>query len=441
MKQLLLTAAASAAIGAGLVYTATNKISTPPLFSAHAATDDSYVNLDIFAETYEMVRSRYVEEVASKSLVEDAVNGMLGRLDPHSSYLPPEAFDEMQEQTEGKFGGLGIQVTMDENGLVKVIAPIDDTPAAKAGVQAGDLVSHIDDEAVFGLTLSEAVERMRGEVGTDIKLTILRADEDEPFDITLTRAVITVFPVRARVEGDIGILRVTTFNKQTSRDLESKLADVVTEIGADKVKGYILDLRNNPGGLLRQAIEVSDAFLEEGEIVSTRGRDQSAGERFNATSGDITGGAPIVVLINGGSASASEIVAGALQDRRRAIVVGTQSFGKGSVQTLMPLSNGGAVRLTTARYYTPSGRSIQALGIDPDIVVEQLKVETPNQNRPNRSEGDLRGHLEVEAEQEAQDKAANATEARSQLRQDDYQLSYALDLLQGVSVFDQLSAE
>ena len=408
---------------------------------------DGLQSLTLFGDIFERVRAQYVEEVDEKELVETAINGMLASLDPHSSYLPPQSFEEMQEQTKGEFGGLGIEVTM-ENGLVKVVAPIDDTPAARAGLQANDYVTELDGEAVLGLTLSEAVEKMRGAVDTDITLTILREGVEEPFQVTITRAVITIYPVRARAEGDIAYLRVTTFNEQTSGNLEEKIADLKAQIGGDGPRGYVIDLRNNPGGLLNQAIAVTDAFLEKGEIVSTRGRDPRDAERYNATAGDLSGGKPIVVLINGGSASASEIVAGALQDHRRAVIVGTTSFGKGSVQTIMPLSNRGAIRLTTQRYYTPSGRSIQALGVEPDILIEraqpdeeQAANEEDAADQRRRSEQSLRNSLGRELtdeERRQRDETHAANEAQQKLREEDNQLAYALDLLRGVTAFDAL---
>ncbi|MBX2856292.1 MAG: S41 family peptidase [Rhodobacteraceae bacterium] len=430
-------------IGAACGAVATSALS--PFGLAIAQDDAEYRSLELFGDIFERVRSAYVEEVNEEELIENAINGMLASLDPHSSYLAPKNYQEMQEQTKGEFGGLGIEVTM-ENGFVKVVAPIDDTPAARAGLKNDDFITHLDGEAVLGLTLSEAVDKMRGKIGTDIILTISREGADEPFDVTITRDKIVINPVRSRVEGDIGYLRVTTFNQQTTENLETEIDRLNEEIGEDKLRGFVLDLRNNPGGLLTQAIGVSDAFLDKGEIVSTRGRDSRNAERHSATTGDLTKGLPIVVLINGGSASASEIVAGALQDHRRGIVVGTKSFGKGSVQTIMPLANrAGAIRLTTSRYYTPSGRSIQALGIEPDVVVEQLEVEAPETSDRQRSESSLRGALsndtsgdeaqtEEEVEKETQD-------ARRKLREEDYQLSYALDLLSGLSAFDRLRAE
>ncbi|PJA59231.1 MAG: peptidase S41 [Rhodobacterales bacterium CG_4_9_14_3_um_filter_71_31] len=413
-----------------------------PLAAQQSARKSTYEQLDLFGDVFERVRGAYVEEVDEAKLIESAINGMLASLDPHSSYLAPKGFEDMRVQTKGEFGGLGIEVTMEE-GLVKVVAPMDDTPAALAGVMAGDLITHIDDEPVMGLTLGEAVERMRGLVGTDIKLTVARRDAEGPLDLTLTRAVIKIKAVRARAEGDVAVLRVTTFNEQTFDNLKAGIDEVQAELGgADKVKGYVIDLRNNPGGLLNQAIAVSDAFLDKGEIVSTRGRDPRDSERHNARAGDLAGGKPIVVLINEGSASASEIVAGALQDHRRAIVVGAKSFGKGSVQTIMPLSGEGALRLTTARYYTPSGRSIQALGIEPDILVEQRTIgeQEAATVRPGRSEADLRGSLEnvLTDEEREQWQAERARhEATAKLRTEDLQLAYALDLLTGLSVYSQ----
>ena len=391
---------------------------------------DVYDKLKLFAEVFSRVRADYVEQVDDEVLIEAAIRGMLTHLDPHSSYLSAKNFQEMQVETKGEFGGLGIEVTM-ENGVVKVVAPIDDTPASRAGVEAGDYITHLDGEPVLGLTLSEAVERMRGPINTELKVTIRRGEQD-PFDLTLVRDRITVSSVRSRSEeGGIGYIRITRFNEQTTPGLELAIDKLKAEMG-DELIGFVVDLRNNPGGLLREAINVSDAFLERGEIVSTRGRETDDATRENATSGDLTGGLPLVVLINGGSASASEIVAGALQDHRRAIVMGTPSFGKGSVQTVMPLPGNGAMRLTTARYYTPSGRSIQARGIDPDIIVEQARLEDVAQ-LPNRNEASLRGHLE----NDNGDDEGEAPEAET--RQDqaftDYQLARAVDLLRGLSLF------
>ena len=393
---------------------------------------DVYDKLKLFAEVFSRVRADYVEQVDDEVLIEAAIRGMLTHLDPHSSYLSAKNFQEMQVETKGEFGGLGIEVTM-ENGVVKVVAPIDDTPASRAGVEAGDYITHLDGEPVLGLTLSEAVERMRGPISTELKVTIRRG-EQEPFDLTLVRDRITVSSVRSRSEeGGIGYIRITRFNEQTTPGLELAIDKLKAEMG-DELIGFVIDLRNNPGGLLREAINVSDAFLERGEIVSTRGRETDDATRENATTGDLTGGLPLVVLINGGSASASEIVAGALQDHRRAIVMGTPSFGKGSVQTVMPLPGNGAMRLTTARYYTPSGRSIQARGIDPDIIVEQATLEDVAQ-LPNRNEASLRGHLENDNGNESGEEGTPEAEAREDQARTDYQLARAVDLLRGLSLF------
>lgn len=374
----------------GLMALATGVLLLAPfaLFGEEGASD-TYRQLNLFGEVFERVRADYVEEISDGKLIEAAINGMLTSLDPHSSYLNPENFKDMQVTTKGEFGGLGIEVTM-ENGLIRVVSPIDDTPAAKAGIRPGDVITHLDGDPVLGMTLQEAVDKMRGPVDTQIKITIARQGV-EPFDLSLTRAVIKIQSVRSKVDNDVGYIRITSFNEQTETGLESAISEIKSKEG-DKLKGYVLDLRNNPGGLLDQAVAVSDAFLDKGEIVSTRGRKPEVGQRFNAKSGDLTNNAPLVVLINGGSASASEIVAGALQDHHRAIVMGTTSFGKGSVQTIIPLSNHGAMRLTTARYYTPSGRSIQGKGIEPDIEVQQSKVE-PIEQPQRRHEADLKGAL------------------------------------------------
>ncbi len=356
-----------AAAGAALTLLATQPRLMPIGFgsSAKAAAADTYRQLNLFGDVFERVRADYVEKPDDSKLIESAINGMLAGLDPHSSYMEPKSFRDMQVQTRGEFGGLGIEVTM-EDGLIKVVAPIDDTPAAKAGVMANDIITHLDDEPVQGLTLNQAVEKMRGPVNTKIKLTIMRKGQDKPIEVSITRDVIRVRAVRSRPEDDVGYIRVTQFNEQTTENLKKAITDLQTQIPADKLKGFVIDLRNNPGGLLDQAISVSDAFLEKGEIVSTRGRNAEETQRFNARAGDLTKGKPVIVLINGGSASASEIVAGALQDHKRATVIGTRSFGKGSVQTIIPLGAGnGALRLTTARYFTPSGKSIQAKGITP----------------------------------------------------------------------------
>jgi len=387
----------------------------------------TFRSLKLFGDVFERVRAEYVEDVGDDELIEAAISGMLTSLDPHSSYLDEDRYRDMQVQTRGEFGGLGIEVTM-ENGLVKVVSPIDETPAFRAGIEAGDLISQIDGEAVMGLSLSEAVELMRGAPNTDIALTILREGAEEPMEIELTRAVIKISPVRSRVERDVGYLRVTTFNEQTEDALTDAVDTIQAEVG-DDLLGVVLDLRNNPGGLLDQAVEVSDLFLDRGEVVSTRGRTAEEVQRFNARSGDALDGLPMVVLINGGSASASEIVAGALQDHRRAIVMGTQSFGKGSVQTIMPVSGAGAIRLTTARYYTPAGTSIQATGIVPDIEVKQATLDVEEAEQQRRRESSLRGSLDNDQNQDGGD------EERADLAERDYQLARAVDLLRGVSLF------
>tara|TARA_R110000787_G_scaffold38548_1_gene97015 strand:+ start:1713 stop:3062 length:1350 start_codon:yes stop_codon:yes gene_type:complete len=438
MKKFLMAAAGGTV--AGII--ATTQIAAPLLAQETAKTNNVYEQLDLFGDIFERIRAQYVEEVDSSALIEAAIDGMLTSLDPHSSYLSPKDAAKMREQTRGEFGGLGIEVTQ-EDGFVKVVSPIDGTPADEAGIEAGDFITHVDGESLLGLVLDEAVELMRGPVGSDIVITVVREGEAEPFDVTITRDTIELTVVRSRTEGDSVVLRLSTFNDQTYPKLEEQLAEkVATAGGMDKINGFVIDLRNNPGGLLTQAIKVSDAFLDEGEIVSTRGREASDGDRFNAKPGDLAEGKPIVVLINGGSASASEIVAGALQDHRRAIVIGTKSFGKGSVQTVMPLRSEGAMRLTTARYYTPSGRSIQALGVSPDIIVAQPPRATEEEEEEtsalrSRSEADLRGSLnndslsedeikQIEADREKAEKAA-------ELRVEDYQLAYAIDILKGLS--------
>ena len=397
---------------------------------------DTYRLLNLFGDVFERVRADYVEEADDQELIEAAITGMLTSLDPHSSYLNAKSFREMQVQTRGEFGGLGIEVTM-ESGLVKVVSPIDDTPAFRAGIEPGDLVSHLDGEPVLGLTLAEAVEKMRGRVGTDIRLTIRRAGRP-PFDVTITRAIIKIRSVRSRLEGKIGYLRVTSFNEQAEKGVKKVMAKFQEEVG-DELQGIVLDLRNNPGGLLDQAVAVADAFLDKGEIVSTRSRRAEDTQRFNARPGDLAEGVPMVVLINGGSASASEIVAGALQDHHRALVLGTKSFGKGSVQTIIPLSGHGAMRLTTARYFTPSGRSIQAVGIEPDIVVEQARIEKVEQPA-RRREADLRGALDngnAPADKSGGADAGDAGKEAKKPAQEDYQLGRALDLLRGLSLFSE----
>ena len=402
---------------------------------AQSDGSDTYRQLQLFGDVFERVRSDYVEEVTDETLIEKAINGMLTSLDPHSAYLNAKSYRDMQVQTKGEFGGLGIEVTM-ENGVVKVVSPIDDTPAYRAGVKAGDFITRIDGQQVLGLTLAEAVEKMRGPVDTDIALTISRPGEERPFDISITRAIIRIRSVRSRAEGNVAYIRVTSFNEQTEMGLKKAMTSLKSELG-DDMRGIVLDLRNNPGGLLEQAVSVADAFLDKGEIVSTRGRDPDEVQRFSARDGDVSNGKPIVVLINGGSASASEIVAGALQDHRRALVLGTKSFGKGSVQTIIPLSGHGAMRLTTSRYYTPSGRSIQATGIEPDIEIVQSRVE-PIESGPRRSEASLRNALE--SEDDGGDEPGAGAGPASGTRPatsaaEDYQLARALDLLWGITLY------
>src|ERR1043165_9020577 len=409
--------------------------------SASAANSEIYRQLDLFGEVLERVRADYVEKPEDAKLVESAINGMLMALDPHSAYLNPKHCRDMQVQTRGEFGGLGIEVTM-ENGVVKVVAPIEDTPASKAGIMSGDLITHLDKEQILGLTLQEAVEKMRGPVNSPITLTIVRKGVDDPFDVKVVRDVIHINPVKYNVEGDdIGYIRVTTFNEQTTAKLQKAIDDLKKQIGP-KLKGYIVDLRNNPGGLLDQAISVSDTFLDQGAIVLTRGRNLEETQRSNARPGDLADGKQIVVLINGGSASASEIMAGALQDHHRATIIGTRSFGKGSVQTIIPLGSNGALRLTTARYYTPSGRQIQAKGIQPEAVVEEelpddLKQKAEAQN--TRGEANLRGHLKGDDEDDNGKNDQEESGSSSYVSPDkakDTQLNYAIDLLHGIKSVD-----
>lgn len=406
-----------------------------------------YQQLNLFGDVLERVRRDYVEPADEKTLIENAINGMLSSLDPHSSYMNPKTYKDMQVQTKGEFGGLGIEVTM-ENGVIKVVSPIDDTPAAKAGIQAGDLIFALDGQPVQGLTLQEAVEKMRGKVGTSIKISVRRASAKDPFDVTLTRDTIKVRSVRFRLEGDVGYIRVTSFTEQSTSGVLDAVEKIKKEAG-NKLKGYVLDLRNNPGGLLDQSIAMSDAFLDKGEIVSVKARKSEDVQRWNAKPGDVANGLPIVVLINGGSASASEIVAGALQDHRRAIVLGTRSFGKGSVQTIMQVTGGGAIRLTTALYFTPSGRSIQKEGIKPDIEVEQAKLETIQQRMSFREENLRRSitnpnekPVTPPVESKPQDKKDDKPVAQPGDPDEppkesvaDYQLLRALDLIRGISLY------
>lgn len=438
MKKFVMAAVGGTLAGVVL----TTQVAGPLLAQEDGRSTTVYQQLDLFGDVFERIRAQYVEDVDEADLIQAAINGMLSSLDPHSSYLPPDDADAMRVQTRGSFGGLGIEVTHEE-GFVKVVSPMDGTPADAAGVLAGDFITHVDGESLLGLTLDEAVDLMRGPIGSEIIITVVREGEDEPFDISIIRDTIRLTAATVRQVGDAVVVRVTTFNDQTYPNVADGFEKVVAEMGGlDNVEGVVLDLRNNPGGLLKQAIAVSDAFLEEGEIVSTRGRDPQESDRVNATPGDIAEGKPVVVLINGGSASASEIVAGALQDHRRAVVVGTKSFGKGSVQTVMPLQGDGAMRLTTARYYTPSGRSIQALGVSPDILVEQPirdpnAVEEEEETRRSRTEADLRGSLDNDSLTEdeirqIEEERAEAEEA-AKLRDEDFQLSYAVDLLHGLS--------
>ncbi|MHB1205489.1 MAG: S41 family peptidase [Rhodospirillaceae bacterium] len=473
-------------IAASLVALATGFYLPPPAIAADVKiapksgekfSADTYKYLELFGDVFERVRKDYVEDVSDQQLLENAINGMLTGLDPHSGYMPAKSFQDMQEQTKGEFGGLGIEVVSD-SGFVKVVSPIDDTPASRAGVQSGDYIVAIDGKSAAGLTLNEAVEKMRGPINSSITVTIRRIGQD-PFDIKMTRAVIKVKTVTSRVEGDVGYIRIAQFTEQTQPGLDKAIKDIKDKLG-DKLKGYVVDLRNNPGGLLDQAVSVSDTFLDRGEIVSTRTRHSEETQRFNAKAGDQADGKPLVVLINDGSASASEIVAGALQDHGRAILLGTKSFGKGSVQTIIPLARGeSAMRLTTARYYTPSGRSIQALGIEPDIEVQQAKVETiPNPNAAfRRAEADLKGALkndtvkdkDKDAKPDAKPdakapgptsqapgapgassagaKAPAAGPAGTQTADagtaeppQDYQLTRALDLLRGIALYQKASA-
>jgi len=419
---LLLGAVAGAAL--------TTAVTNPRLLligsSAKAAAADTYKQLNLFGDVFERVRADYVEKPDDGKLVESAINGMLSSLDPHSSYMDGKSYRDMQVQTRGEFGGLGIEVTM-EDGLIKVVAPIDDTPAAKAGILANDIITHLDDEAVQGLTLNQAVEKMRGAPNTKIRLKIMRKGKDAPMEVTLVRDVIRVRSVRSRIEADdIAYIRLTQFNEQTTEGLKRAINDMSTQAG-DKLKGYVIDLRNNPGGLLEEAISVSDSFLDKGEIVSTRGRNVEETQRRNAKPGDLVKSKPIIVLINGGSASASEIVAGALQDHKRATVIGTRSFGKGSVQTIIPLGSGnGALRLTTARYFTPSGKSIQAKGISPDIEVLQDVPEDVKARTDTRGEASLRGHLKAEGDEQTGSQSYIPPDPK-----DDKALKMAVDLLHG----------
>ena len=416
---LVLVGALMGATAMSVVYSVTKP--------AEAAGATTYRELSIFGDVFERVRAQYVTPPKEDQLIENAINGMLTSLDPHSSYMNARDAEDMRRQTRGEFGGLGIEVTMEED-LVKVITPIDDTPASRAGVLAGDLISKIDGQDVRGLKLEEAVEKMRGKVNTPIKLTILRKGADKPIELTIMRDIIAVKAVKSRVENDVGYLRVISFTEKTYDDLSAAIEKIKAEVPADKLKGYVLDLRLNPGGLLDQAINVSDAFLERGEVVSTRGRNDDETRRFNASPGDLSDGKPVIVMVNGGSASASEIVAGALQDLRRATVLGTRSFGKGSVQTIIPMGEAGALRLTTALYYTPSGKSIQGTGITPDIKVEQPLPPELQGKLEAAGESNLRGHIQGQSET---DEGSGSSAYVPPEAKDDLQLQYALELLRG----------
>ena len=441
MNRFILVALAGVISGALI----TTQFTEPLIAQETKRVKSTYENLDLFGDIFERIRSSYVEEIDEEKLIESAISGMLSSLDPHSSYMAPEDFSTMQVQTRGEFGGLGIEVTQ-ENGFIKVVSPIDDTPAANAGIEAGDFITKVDGESTLGKTLDEAVDKMRGPVGSEIIITVVREGVDEPFDVSIIRDTIEIKAVKARTEGKTIVLRVSSFTSKTYPNLKDSLEKEIKAAGGlENVNGVVVDLRNNPGGLLNQAIRVSDAFLESGEIVSTRGRAAGDAERYNATPGDLTNGKPVVVLINGGSASASEIVAGALQDHHRAIIVGTKSFGKGSVQTIIPLSSdGAAMRLTTARYYTPSGRSIQSLGVSPDILVKQRvrSEEDPEKDQNfQRFEADLENSLSndslTEDERNFLENERKQQEETAKMRNDDYQLSYALDVLKGLATLSQ----
>ncbi|KQP88368.1 peptidase S41 [Methylobacterium sp. Leaf113] len=424
-KVSLVLVGAFLGVGSSMVATQTRLLSGT---SAVAASAETYRQLSLFGDVFEKIRTDYVEKPDEAKLIEAAVNGMLTSLDPHSSYMDSKSFRDMQVQTRGEFGGLGIEVTM-EDGLIKVVTPIDDTPASKAGILTNDIITQIDEDQVQGLTLNQAVDKMRGPVNSPVKLKISRKESKDPIEVTLNRDVIKIKPVRSRAEGgDIGYIRLTQFNEQTFDGLRAAIDKLNTDIGADKLKGYVLDLRNNPGGLLDQAVMVSDAFLDRGEIVSTRGRNPDETQRFSAKAGDLTKGKPIVVLVNGGSASASEIVAGALQDHKRATVLGTRSFGKGSVQSIIPLGGSGALRLTTARYYTPSGRSIQAKGIEPDQEVLQEVPDELKGKDETKGEAGLKGHLKQKDVEERGGSSAYVPPDPAK----DKQLTAAFDFLRGI---------
>ena len=424
-KTFLILVGAVTGLAASLITIQSQPLSDGP--RAQAAVNASYRHLSLFREVFERVRDNYVEKPDDGQLIKSAINGMLTGLDPHSNYMDPKGLREMQVETRGEFGGLGIELTMEE-GLIKVVAPIDGTPAARAGVMPNDVITHLDEAPVRGLTLDKAVEKMRGRPHTKIKLEIMRKGQDKPIDVSITREIIHVRPVRSRLEGDeVGFIRISQFSEQTTDGLKKAVADLTTQSG-DKLKAFVVDLRNNPGGLLDQAIAVSDAFLEKGKIVSTRGRNAQETQWFHARPGDITKGKPIIVLINGGSASGAEIVAGALQDNRRATIIGTRSFGKGSVQSVIALGPGnGAMRLTTARYFTPSGRSIQAKGISPDIEVLQEEPEEAKGLTDSIGESALRGHLKAEGDEQTGSQSYIPPDPK-----DDKALGAALDLIRGL---------
>lgn len=393
-------------------------------------TFDTYEMLNLFGEVMERAKMSYVEDIDDKKLIESAINGMLVSLDPHSSYLDAQSFKYMNEQTKGKFGGLGIEVTM-EQGVVKVVSPIDDTPAARAGIKPGDYITNIDGEQVMGMSLNDAVDKMRGKIGTKVKLTIRRINE-KPFDVSLKREEVKIQSVKSSTKDDVAYIRITTFSEDTDKMVEKAYKKAQKEL-KDNLKGIVIDVRNNPGGLLDQAVNISDLFLNQGEIVSTRSRNEEDTVKYTATTGDIAENMPIVVMVNDGSASASEIVAGALQDHKRAVILGEKSFGKGSVQTVIPLGKYGAMRLTTARYYTPSGRSIQATGIVPDVVVHPAKVEE-YVNEYGFSEAEYRNALKNEDADNHKNKKENKSEDKDDWRKD-YQLSRAVDLVKALGVY------
>ncbi|MFT7144229.1 MAG: carboxyl-terminal processing protease [bacterium] len=418
--------------------------------NALALSEEAYEKLDILANVFERIKSSYVTDVTDTEVLESAINGMLVSLDPHSSYMAKDGYKDMREQTSGEFGGLGIEVTM-ERGVVKVVSPIDDTPAAEAGLEPGDFIIKIDGEDVQGQSLGEAVDKMRGKVGTKIVIKVYRESEKKAFDVTIVRAKIKVTPVKSHLEDDgVGYLRITTFNAKVDSDVEEAIKDMVKANDGEPLRGLVLDLRNNPGGLLTQAVAASDAFLEKGQIVSTKGRVSSQNQEFNASSGDLINGKPIVVLINKGSASASEIVAGALQDHKRAVIIGTTSFGKGSVQTVMPLPGGNGMRLTTALYYTPSGRSIQAEGIKPDVVVKPAKVEEFDAGDESFGEAALKGHIELpddiddkskdakkDREKRVSAKQKEVDEKKLERRKNDFQLQRAIGMVKALSIWSE----